>query len=131
MRGSVVPVVDLSLKFGLAQTEIGQRTCVVIVEVEIEGEESLMGVMADGVNRVVDWSPESIQPAPAFGTDVSVNCLLGMGNLDDRLIPILDIGRVLSTNELTAVASAPAAATEPAQPIASSAPEEAKNPEPS
>ena len=106
LRGGVVPVVDLSVKFGLPESPITKRTCIVIVEVEIEGEKSVVGVIADAVNQVMDLSPEDIEPPPLFGTRVKVGYLLGMGKIDKKFIQILDVNQVLSRHELPVVVQA-------------------------
>ncbi len=111
LRGSVVPVVDLSVKFGLGETPITNRTCVVIVEVELDGELSIMGALVDAVSRVVELSPDDIEPPPAFGTAVRVDCLEGTGKVEEKFVPILDVDQVLSSDELlTAVVEAPSLA---------------------
>ena len=96
LRGSVVPVVDLALQFGLTPTVITKRTCIVIVEARVDGVDLVMGVLADAVSQVIDLAPEAIEPPPAFGSRVSVEYLVGMGKLDDRkFVLILDIDRLL------------------------------------
>ncbi len=111
LRGSVVPVVDLAVKFGLGPSEIGRRTCVVIVECVIEGEAMVMGVMADAVNHVLDLGPADIEPAPSFGTRVRTEYLKGMGKLEGGFVLLLDMDKLLSTQEASvgqAVATADA-----------------------
>jgi len=112
LRGSVVPVVDLAVKFGLPQSEIGRRTCVVIVECTIDGESMVMGVMADAVNHVLDLGPADIEPAPSFGTRVRAEYLKGMGKLEQGFVLLLDMDKLLSGQEaaVAQTASAPAAA---------------------
>ncbi len=107
LRGSVVPVVDLAVKFGFPETRAGKQTCVLIAEVNLGGEQSVMGVMVDSVSRVTDWTREDIERSPAFGAQVRVDCLLGMGKLGEKFVPILDINRVLSADELLTAAAAP------------------------
>jgi purine-binding chemotaxis protein CheW len=99
LRGSVVPVVDLAVKFGLPASEIGRRSCVVIVECEIEGESMVMGVMADAVNHVLDLGPADIEPAPSFGTRVRTEYLKGMGKLEQGFVLLLDMDKLLSGQE--------------------------------
>lgn len=111
LRGSVVPVVDLARKFGLPETAVTKRTCIVILEVNLEGEVAVMGVMTDAVSQVVELSDEEVEKPPAFGTRVHVDYLLGMGRLDERLVLVLDVDRVLSTDELFTASSAPDAAS--------------------
>ena len=99
-RGSVVPVVDLALKFGLPESPITKRTCIVVVEVDLDGERTVMGVMADAVSQVMDLGSADIEPPPAFGTRVHMDHLLGMGKAGKKFILLLDIDRILSVNEL-------------------------------
>jgi purine-binding chemotaxis protein CheW len=100
LRGAVVPVVDLSVKFGLPETPVSPRTCIVIVEAELEGQQTAMGVIADLVSQVIDLRPEDVEPPPPFGTRVRVDFLKGMGKLGKRFALVLDIDRVLSASEL-------------------------------
>jgi len=114
LRGSVVPVVDLAVKFGLPESPVTTRTCVVIVEVSLEGEAAVMGVVADTVSQVIDLGSSDIEVPPVFGTRVRVDCLIGMGKAGKKFVLILDIDRVLSTNELLAAPDV-ASGTEAAQ----------------
>ena len=105
LRGSVVPVVDLAVKFRQDPSVIGKLSCIVIAEVECEGEATVMGVMADAVSQVIDLKPEEIQPPPAFGTRVKVDYLLGMARAGKKFCLILDTEKVLSTDELLDLAT--------------------------
>lgn len=102
LRGTVVPVVDLAVKLGLEATAVTSRTCIVIVETDLEGEIVLMGVMADSVSQVVELADDQIEDPPAFGTQVHVDYLRGMGTIDDRLALILDVESALASRELLA-----------------------------
>ena len=102
LRGSVVPVVDLAVRFGLPPTEVGRRTCIVIVETESEGERAVTGVLVDAVSEVLELAPADVEPAPAFGTGVRVDFLRGMARMGPKFALILDLDRVLSTFELMA-----------------------------
>jgi purine-binding chemotaxis protein CheW len=102
LRGAVVPVVDLAVKFGLAPAVLTRRTCVVMIELEHEGETLILGVMADSVHQVVELTPEQIQPPPSFGPKVRVDCIQGMGSSGDGFVVLLDIDRVLSAGEIVA-----------------------------
>ena len=106
LRGSVVPVIDLAIKFGLPQTAITPRTCVVVVEIHKDDERLVLGVMADSVHQVFDIAPGDIQPAPAFGLKVRVDCILGMGSVNNKFVVILDIDHILTSNDLLAAAAA-------------------------
>ncbi|MFZ0420936.1 MAG: chemotaxis protein CheW [Candidatus Sulfotelmatobacter sp.] len=103
LRGRVVPVVDLAVKFGLPASRISKFSCVIIAEVMFQGEELTMGVLADSVCQVIELSADEIEATPAFGTRVKTEYLLGMGALGKKFCLILDIDKVLSTDELLAV----------------------------
>jgi purine-binding chemotaxis protein CheW len=105
LRGTVVPVIDLAIKFGLPATEITRRTCIVIVELRADDETLIMGVMTDAVHQVVDFTPEQIQRAPAFGPRVRVDCLLGMASSNGKFVLLLDIDRVFSSDEIVTAGS--------------------------
>lgn len=118
LRGSVVPVLDLAVLFGLPATAVTKRSCVIIVEVQIDGQQLVMGVLADAVNQVIELAPETIEPPPAFGSRVRVEYLTGMGKVDSRkFVLILDIDRLLGdVSPVAAAAVAPSdAAGVPAQ----------------
>ena len=105
LRGAVVPVIDLAIRFGREATGVGKRTCVVIVEVEHAGAIHILGLMVDGVNAVMEIADQAIEPAPAFGTRVNTEFIAGMAKVDGRFVIILDIGRVLSIEEMAAIKS--------------------------
>lgn len=103
LRGSVVPVVDLRLKFGMIMTENTVNTCIIIVEVTVDGETTVLGALADSVQEVLDLDPASIDAAPKIGTRLNTEFISGMGKRDDRFVIILDIDKVLSADEITQV----------------------------
>jgi len=105
LRGNVVPVVDLSVRFGLPARPVTKTTCIVILEVEQDPEQTVMGVIADAVNQVIDLAPNDIEEAPAFGTRVRLEYLFGMGKLGKKFALILNIDRVLSNAELLTVST--------------------------
>jgi purine-binding chemotaxis protein CheW len=100
LRGSVVPVIDLAVKFRQSPSVAGKLTCIVITEVECEGEATVMGVMVDSVRQVIDLKPQDIEEPPTFGTRVKVDYLLGMARAGKKFCLILDTEKVLSTDEL-------------------------------
>jgi purine-binding chemotaxis protein CheW len=106
LRGNVVPVVDLRLCFEMSKTEKTVNTCIVVVEMLLEGESTVIGALADSVEEVIDLEPEQIQPAPRIGTQIRTDFIKGMGKRDSQFIMILDIDRVFSAEELSAVRSA-------------------------
>jgi purine-binding chemotaxis protein CheW len=105
LRGSVVPVVDLRLKFGMPKTDQTVDTCVIITEVNVDGEQTTIGALADSVQEVMDLDPDSIEPAPKIGTGLKTEFIKGMGKHNDGFIIILDIDKLLSSEELSAVQS--------------------------
>ena len=109
LRGNVVPVVDLVVRFGLEERPVTKTTCIVIVEVQQESERTVMGVIADAVNQVIDLAPKDIEEPPAFGTRVRLEYLFGMGKLGKKFALILNIDTVLSTAELLTVSALQAA----------------------
>jgi purine-binding chemotaxis protein CheW len=103
LRGNVVPVVDLRLCFEMSKTEKTVNTCIVVVEVLLEGESNIIGALADSVEEVIDLEPDHIQPPPRIGTKIRTDFIKGMGKREAQLIMILDIDRVFSAEELSAV----------------------------
>ena len=103
LRGSVVPVVDLRLKFGMKMAEKTVNTCVIIVEVEMGGEKVVLGALADAVQEVLDLEPDQIEPPPRIGTKLNTDFIRGMGKQAELFIIILDIDFVFSADELSIV----------------------------
>ena len=100
LRGSVVPVVDLGVGFCMSRTEKTVNTCIVVVEVHIDGETLIIGALADSVEEVIDLEPEQIQPPPSVGTAIRTDFIQGMGRRESTFLMILDIDRVFSPDEL-------------------------------
>jgi len=107
LRGSVVPVVDLAVKFGLSESRITKRSCVIVVECLLDGALTVMGVLCDAVSQVIDLTAADIEPAPAFGSRVRIEFLRGMGKVGGKFVLLLDLDRLLSAQE--AAAGRPAA----------------------
>jgi len=103
LRGSVVPVIDMRRKFGMPAAERTRDSCIVVVEVDVDGESVVVGALADSVREVLDLTPDQIEPPPRIGTRLNTEFIKGMGNLDDRFVIILDINRVFSAEELALV----------------------------
>ena len=123
LRGSVVPVVDLAVRFGLGETVIAKPTCVVIVEVELDGEITVVGVMADAVSQVIELADDQIEPPPVLGTTIRVEYLKGLGQSGRKFVVILDVDRILSKGELEAAADAARVGNEDADASATQATE--------
>ncbi len=120
LRGNVVPVIDLAVKFGLPASEASKFSCIVITEVSCEGEKITMGVIADAVSQVLDFSGDEIEAPPAFGTRVRIEFLLGMGKIGKKFCLVLDIDKVLSADEIIAVTESAEAAQSPAAELSQS-----------
>jgi purine-binding chemotaxis protein CheW len=99
LRGSVVPVVDLAVKFGLPALPVSRRTCIVIMETTLLGERVVMGVVADAVSQVIQFSPQDIEPSPAFGTSVRLEYLEGMAKLGTKFVLILNMDHVFAADD--------------------------------
>lgn len=106
LRGKVIPVVDLRLKFGMKPLEATDQTVIIVVQCSHLGEDLTMGILVDEVLEVVNIQPEQIEPRPSFGAGAgSVDFILGVGKQDRRVIFMLDIGRVLTPADMGDLAS--------------------------
>lgn len=104
LRGRVLPVIDLAARFGRAPAQIARRTCIVIVEMDNDGETQDVGVVIDSVSEVMDINASAIQPAPAFGAKIRSDFIEGMVEINERFVIILKIERVLSIDEMALLA---------------------------
>jgi purine-binding chemotaxis protein CheW len=100
LRGSVVPVMDLRLKFGMSATEQTVNSCIIVVEMSMEGDQVVIGVLADAVQEVIDMEPEQIEPAPRIGSKMNMEFILGMGKHNGAFMMILDIDRIFESSDL-------------------------------
>ena len=103
LRGSVVPVVDLRLKFGMPAADVTVSTCIIVVEATVNEEPAVLGLLADSVQEVLELDQESIKPAPRIGTKLDTGFIKGMGRQNDRFNIILDIDCVFSSEEIDLV----------------------------
>ncbi|MFQ3788080.1 chemotaxis protein CheW [Halomonas sp. A29] len=99
LRGVIVPIVDLRIKFHLDKVEYGGQTVVIVVNVE----DRVVGIVVDGVSDVMTLSPDQIKPAPEFGVTLSSDFLSGLGSLEDRMLVIVDIDKLLTSDEMELV----------------------------
>ncbi|MEF8758352.1 MAG: chemotaxis protein CheW [Candidatus Accumulibacter sp. UW25] len=100
LRGSVVPVIDLSARFGHAQSEVGKRSCIVIVEVSEDDCRHDIGIMVDAVSEVLEIPASEIEPPPSFGARIRADFIQGMGKVAGKFVILLNISRVLSVDEI-------------------------------
>ncbi len=103
VRGRAVPVVDMRLKFGLSKTTQTVNTCIIITEVDVDGEATVLGALADSVQEVFDLEPDQIEPAPRLGARIRTEFIEGMGKQGDEFIIILNIDKIFSAEELSIV----------------------------
>lgn len=101
LRGVIVPIVDLRIKFHLENVEYGGQTVVIVVNVA----DRVVGIVVDGVSDVMTLTPEQIKPAPEFGVTLSSDFLSGLGSLDDRMLVLVDIDKLLTSEEMALVDS--------------------------
>lgn len=106
LRGRVIPVVDLRLKFGMDGKDDTEVTCIIVVQLRVADRALTMGLIVDEVSEVVNILAEQIQPPPEFGAETNTEFLLGMGRIGDRVVMLLDVEKVLTSHELAAVCSA-------------------------
>ncbi len=103
LRGAVVPVIDLHVRFGHTAAEISKRTCIIILEIPFPDQTLELGIMVDAVSAVIEIAPHQIEPPPRFGKQMQHDFIAGMGKIDDQFIIILDIDKTFTTDELDAL----------------------------
>ena len=106
LRGAVVPVVDMLVRFGRPAMPVTKRTCIVIVEIGAEAERHTVGLVVDTVSEVIDIADEDIEPPPAFGARIHAEFIRGMGKVHGKLVILLDVNHVLAFDERAALAAA-------------------------
>lgn len=107
VRGAVVPVIDLSARFGRRVSEATRRSCIVIIEAQVEGgEKQDIGVMVDAVSAVMEIPASEIEPAPSFGAKIRVDFMNGMAKVNGKFIIVLNVDRVLSVEEMAILSAA-------------------------
>ncbi len=107
LRGSVVPVVDMRLKFGMSRTERTVNTCIQVVEVTLDNERTVLGALVDSVQEVFELEPDQVEPAPRIGTRLRTDFIKGMGKRDNQFLMILDIDKVFTVEDLAMIHGAP------------------------
>lgn len=106
LRGAVVPVIDLGVRFRNQNTEATRRSCIVILEVPTDEETQVLGIVVDAVSEVLEISPADIEPPPAFGAKIRTDFIAGMGKVGGRFVILLNVAKVLSAEEIDALALA-------------------------
>lgn len=103
LRGSVVPVIDLRCKFGMSEAERTRDSCIIVMEIDVDGEKTVVGTLVDSVQEVLDLNSENLEPPPRIGTRLKTDFIKSMGNIEGDFLIILDIDRVFSTDELVLI----------------------------
>lgn len=103
LRGSVVPVIDLTARFGGQQTVIGKRTCIVIVEIQEEDTRHDIGIIVDAVSEVLEIPTSEIEPPPSFGARIRADFIFGMGKVAGKFVILLNLENVLSVEEIASL----------------------------
>ncbi|OGS91856.1 MAG: chemotaxis protein CheW [Gallionellales bacterium GWA2_60_18] len=106
LRGSVVPVVDLSVRFGREKAALTKRTCIVIIEIESGDEKQDVGVVVDSVSEVLEIPRNEIEQAPSFGAKIRADFIRGMGKINGKFVIILAVNQVLSIDEMAILGQA-------------------------
>jgi len=105
LRGKVIPVIDLRLKFAITAAEFTERTCIIVVEITVAGRTILMGIVVDSVSEVLNIKGADIEATPSFGTKLNTEYILGMAKAGGSIKILLDIDKILSIEELHAADS--------------------------
>lgn len=100
LRGKIIPVMDLRIKFGMDEIPYNERTCIIVVEIEIMNTQRLLGVVVDMVSEVVSISSNEIEPPPECGSKSEENFILGIGKLKDRVVIIIDINKIFIIDDV-------------------------------
>ena len=110
LRGKVIPVIDLRLKFAMEPQADTERTCIIVVQLRRGGQVMTIGIIVDEVSEVTNLTEDQLAPPPEFGTRVDTDFILGMGRVGTKVLTLLDIDKALTTEDVRAVdASAQAA----------------------
>ncbi len=118
VRGSVVPVIDMRLKFGMTQTEKTVNTCIILVEIDLDGDTTVIGALADSVQEVIEFEAEHIEPPPRIGSRWKTEFIKGIAKRDEEFIMILEIDKIFTSDELFVVqesVSVPSEETKPTE----------------
>ena len=100
LRGKVIPVIDLRLRFGMGEKEYNDRTCIIVVEIQRNSGAVIIGIVVDSVSEVLNIKADEIEDTPTFGTKLNTDYILGMAKMDKSVKILLDIDRVLSAEEI-------------------------------
>lgn len=103
LRGNVVPVIDLNMRFYKKKTETNRKTCIIITEIKMDNEIIDVGLLVDAVNEVVDITPDSVEDPPSFGSKIRLDFIQGLGKLENKFVIILKVNQILELSELQSI----------------------------
>lgn len=103
LRGKIIPIMDLRIKFGMDEKSYNEKTCIIVIEVNIQNTKRLLGVVVDTVAEVINLAGEEIEPAPQYGSHVDHNFISGIGKVKEKVIIILDIDEVVFCEEVVQI----------------------------
>ena len=106
LRGKVIPVIDLRLKFDMESIEFSERTCIIVVEIDSEAATVLIGIVVDAVSEVLNIKEEEIEETPTFGTKLNTDYILGMAKMEGGVKILLNIDKVLNSEEISSLEKA-------------------------
>jgi purine-binding chemotaxis protein CheW len=106
LRGKVIPVIDLRLRFGMPSMDYSERTCIIVVEMDSQADKILVGIVVDSVSEVLNIKGEDIEETPTFGAQLNADYILGMAKMEGAVKILLDIDQVLSGHELSMISEA-------------------------
>lgn len=103
LRGTVLPVVDTRIKFGMTPTEYTANTCIIVMDIVVDNEAIQLGALVDAVQAVIEITPNQIMPAPSIGSKYQSQFIEGVTSIDDKFVMILDMDAIFSTDDLTSL----------------------------
>ena len=103
LRGKVIPLIDIRIKFGLEKKEDAKKTCIIVVQINIKGEDSTIGIIVDEVSEVINISRENIQPPPSVGMTVDTSIITGLGKTDENVIMLLDVNSIFNKDDFVSL----------------------------
>lgn len=100
LRGKIIPVMDLRIKFNMSENIYNEKTCIIVVEIENKNAQSLVGIVVDTVAEVINFPKDDIEPPPQYGSDIENSFLTGVGKLKDKVIMLLNIDKIVNIEEM-------------------------------
>ena len=103
LRGKVIPLIDLRIKFGLQTCEDTKKTCIIVLQITRNGKKTILGIVVDEVSEVSNITGDNIQPPPDVGMSIDTSVIMGLGKIDERVIMLLDVDKIFTMEEIIAI----------------------------